>query len=174
MYMPPLAEHEEATVAAVCGRNPDTTAAFADRWGIAERFHDPMAMLDSVELDAVIVASGNDSHHPITIAALDRGLHVLCEKPLAQNADQAAEMTERAVATGAITLARRMGAPLLPVFTIRQPDGAFAVMLDEPLSLAPEGPRAEAVAATARGFAARLEPPALGWPEQPMGSLQVD
>lgn len=104
MYMPPLAAHEGATVVAVCGRNPATTAAFADRWGIAERFDDPIAMLESVELDGVIVASGNDSHHPITMAALDRGLHVLCEKPLAQDADQAAEMTERAVATGAITL----------------------------------------------------------------------
>jgi predicted dehydrogenase len=104
MYMPPLADHDQATVVAVCGRNPATTAAFADRWQIAERFDDPIAMLDSVELDALIVASGNDSHHPITLAALDRGLHVLCEKPLAQNAQQAAEMAERAVVTGAITL----------------------------------------------------------------------
>ena len=104
MYMPPLAAHEAAAVVAVCGRNPATTIAFADRWGIPERFDDPMAMLDSVELDALIVASGNDTHHPITMAALDRGLHVLCEKPLAQDVAQAVAMTDRAAACGAITL----------------------------------------------------------------------
>jgi len=104
MYLPPLAEHPNGSVVAVCGRNPDTTSAFAERWNIAERFADPIAMLDSVELDAVIVASSNDSHYELTMAALDRGLHVLCEKPLGQNVEQAAAMTARAAETGAITL----------------------------------------------------------------------
>jgi predicted dehydrogenase len=104
MYLPPLTAHPDASVVAVCGRNPITTAAFADRWGIDQRFDDPIAMLDAVALDAVIVASSNDSHHDLAMAALDRGLHVLCEKPLAQNGAQAQEMTQRAEATGAITL----------------------------------------------------------------------
>ena len=104
MYAPPLAAHEQAVMVAVCGRNPATTAAFADRWGIERRFDDPIAMLDSGELDAVVVASSNESHFPLTMAALDRGLHVLCEKPLAQNAAQAQEMAARAEETGAITL----------------------------------------------------------------------
>ena len=104
MYLPPLSAHEQAAVVAVSGRNAATTAAFADRWGIEQRFDDPIAMLDSAGLDAVVVASSNDSHFPLTMAALDRGLHVLCEKPLAQNAAQAQEMTARAEQTGAITL----------------------------------------------------------------------
>jgi levoglucosan dehydrogenase len=104
MYLPPLSAHEQAAVVAVSGRNPATTAAFADRWGIEQRFDDPIAMLDSAELDAVVIASSNDSHFPLTMAALERGLHVLCEKPLAQNAAQAQEMTARAAETGAITL----------------------------------------------------------------------
>lgn len=104
MYLPPLSAHEQAAVVAVSGRNAATTAAFADRWGIEQRFDDPIAMLDSAGLDAVVVASSNDSHFPLTMAALDRGLHVLCEKPLAQNAAQAQEMTARAEETGAITL----------------------------------------------------------------------
>jgi predicted dehydrogenase len=104
MYLPPLTAHEQAAVVAVSGRNAATTAAFADRWGIEQRFDDPIAMLDSAGLDAVVVASSNDSHFPLTMAALDRGLHVLCEKPLAQNAAQAQEMTARAEETGAITL----------------------------------------------------------------------
>jgi len=104
MYLPPLTAHEQAAVVAVSGRNAATTAAFADRWGIEQRFDAPIAMLDSAGLDAVVVASSNDSHFPLTMAALDRGLHVLCEKPLAQNAAQAQEMTARAEETGAITL----------------------------------------------------------------------
>jgi predicted dehydrogenase len=74
MYMPPLSRHPGVSVAAVCGRNPDTTAAFAERWAIGEHFTDPSAMLDSVELDALIIASGNEattkSRWP-----LDRRLH---------------------------------------------------------------------------------------------------
>ena len=104
MYLPPLSAHEQAAVVAVSGRNAATTATFADRWGIEQRFDDPIAMLDSAGLDAVVVASSNDSHFHLTMAALDRGLHVLCEKPLAQNAAQAQEMTARAEETGAITL----------------------------------------------------------------------
>jgi predicted dehydrogenase len=104
MYLPPLSDHPNGSVIAVCGRNPETTTAFADRWGIASRFTDPIEMLESAELDAVIVASSNDSHSELTMAALDRGLHVLCEKPLAQNTEQAAAMTAWAEETGAITL----------------------------------------------------------------------
>jgi predicted dehydrogenase len=104
MYAPPLAAHEQAVLVAVTGRNPATTAAFADRWGAERRFDDPIEMLDDAELDAVVVASSNDSHYPLTMAALDRGLHVLCEKPLAQNAVQAQMMAKRAAEKGAITL----------------------------------------------------------------------
>jgi predicted dehydrogenase len=104
MYMPPLSAHPDASVVAVCGRNPETTAAFAERWQVGECFLDPMAMLESVALDAVVVATSNDSHRDLTLAALDRGLHVLCEKPLAQNVAQATEMAERASSTKAVTL----------------------------------------------------------------------
>jgi predicted dehydrogenase len=104
MYLPPLSAHAEAAVVAVCGRNPATTAAFADRWGVEQHFDDAIAMLDSAQLDAVVIASSNDSHFPLTIAALERGLDVLCGKPLAQNAVQAAVMAGRAEAAGAITL----------------------------------------------------------------------
>lgn len=40
MYLPPLSAHEQAAVVAVSGRNAATTAAFADRWGIEQRFDD--------------------------------------------------------------------------------------------------------------------------------------
>lgn len=104
MYMPPLIVCAEAKVVGACGRNPTTTADFAQRWGIDRWFTDPIAMLDQIELDAVIVATANDTHYELTMAALDHGLHVLCEKPLALDTAQAVAMAARAAETGAITL----------------------------------------------------------------------
>jgi predicted dehydrogenase len=104
MYLPPLANHPDAEVVAVCGRNRATTDAFADRWNVAHRFTDHLAMLDAAELDAVIVATSNGSHHDITLAAIERGLHVLCEKPLALDVAQATAMCAAADAAGVVTM----------------------------------------------------------------------
>ena len=48
-------------------------------------------MLDEEPLDALIISTPNDTHCPITLAALEKGLHVLCEKPLALNYAEATE-----------------------------------------------------------------------------------
>jgi predicted dehydrogenase len=59
-------------------------------------------MLDEVEIDGVVVCTPNDVHHPATMAALKRGIHVTCEKPIALNADQAREMASTAASNGLI------------------------------------------------------------------------
>lgn len=104
MYLPPISSHPDADVVAVCGRRPESTAEFAGRWGVDDWFVDPTEMLETVDLDAVIVATANDTHHDLAIAALDRGLHVLCEKPLALDVEQAAAMARHAEQRGAVTL----------------------------------------------------------------------
>ncbi len=104
MYLPPLALHPDAEVVAVCGRKASTAEAFAATWGIGQWFTDPDTMLAEAELDAVIIATANDSHHPLATRALEHGLHVLCEKPLALNAEQGATMVEAAEFSGAITM----------------------------------------------------------------------
>ena len=104
MYLPPIAAHPDAELVALCGRRSEPTEALATTWGIPLRFTDPGEMLRSAELDAVVVATSNDTHHDLTMAALDAGLHVLCEKPLALNAGQAEAMAARAEERGAITL----------------------------------------------------------------------
>jgi predicted dehydrogenase len=64
--------------------------------GIAGVYTEFAAMLDSEEPDIVVVATPNDLHHPMTLAALEAGAHVLCDKPLALDARQALEMLHAA------------------------------------------------------------------------------
>lgn len=104
MYLPPLANHPAADVVAVCGRRASTTEAFASLWDIPAWFTDPDDMLEQIDLDAVVIATANNSHHALALAALSKGLHVLCEKPLALNVAEAEEMASAAIAAGVHTL----------------------------------------------------------------------
>ncbi|MEM7335082.1 MAG: Gfo/Idh/MocA family oxidoreductase [Chloroflexota bacterium] len=104
MYLPALTAHESVAVTAVCGRNPQKAKAFSQSWSIPNFFADYRAMLNSGLCDAVIVASTTDTHYEITMAALEKGLHVLCEKPLARSVQEAEEMTAFANAEGLKTM----------------------------------------------------------------------
>jgi predicted dehydrogenase len=57
-------------------------------------------MIESGNIQALIVSTPNDSHYPITMKALDAGLHVLCEKPLGLTYGEAQRMTELAEQKG--------------------------------------------------------------------------
>ncbi len=94
MYLPALQDHPYGQVTAICGRNPERTRQMAERWHILKAYTDYKAMIKSGDIQAIIVATNNDSHYPITMAALEAGLHVLCEKPLAMTYAQAHEMAE--------------------------------------------------------------------------------
>ena len=103
MYLPALRGLDDVDVVAALGRDPDRTKGFTDRWEIAQAFTDTDAFF-ATPMDAVVVASANDSHHPLTMQALERGLDVLCEKPLGLTVDEAHEMQAAATAADAITL----------------------------------------------------------------------
>jgi predicted dehydrogenase len=102
MYLSNLATHPRAELAALCGRDQTRATEVAGRYGIPQVFADYHEMIARGRLDALIVATPDDLHHPVTMAALDAGLHVLCEKPLATSAAQARQMYERAQAAGVI------------------------------------------------------------------------
>ena len=85
-----------AVVAAVCGRRAERRDEVARRYGIPQQFADWREMLDTVEVDAVSVCTPNDLHAPISIAAAERGFHVVCEKPLATNVPDARAAWEAA------------------------------------------------------------------------------
>lgn len=104
MYLPALAACPEADVTAVCGRDPNRAKTFAERWGVPNVFTDVETLLDSGSVRAVVVASPNDTHREIAGAALERGLHVLCEKPLGLNHREADELAGAAADAGVTTL----------------------------------------------------------------------
>src|SRR5579859_5851553 len=83
-------------VKALCGRNQQRLAALAEKFGVPERFGDWRELIERCPLDLVAVVTPNSLHHPVAMAALARGLHVICEKPLALDLAQAREMAAAA------------------------------------------------------------------------------
>lgn len=104
MFLPALTTHPHATVAAICGRNRDRAGELARKYGILGVFTDYHDMIERGGLDALVVAVPDDLHHEITMTALDAGLHVLCEKPLAMTEQQAWDMVQRAEAARVKTM----------------------------------------------------------------------
>jgi len=104
MYLPAIAAHPDAEVVGLCGRTLHKAQALAATWDIPWVTDDSTELLDPDRIDAVVVATSNDSHEPLTIAALDRGIHVLCEKPIATSVGGADRMAARAAEVAAITM----------------------------------------------------------------------
>lgn len=100
MYLPAIEAHPSAQTVAICGRDADRTRQTAAQWNIPAVYTDYYEMLTEADLDAVIISSGNDTHYPFTLAAIERGLHVICEKPLAMHYTQAKHMAEAAAERG--------------------------------------------------------------------------
>jgi len=80
----------------VTARNEEELKAFADRWGWKNSSTDWKAAVSNPEIDLVDVVTPNNVHAEHTIAALEAGKHVACEKPLANTLDNARQMVEAA------------------------------------------------------------------------------
>ncbi|NLL70433.1 MAG: Gfo/Idh/MocA family oxidoreductase [Epulopiscium sp.] len=91
-------------VIAVCDINEERAKAYAKKHDIPHVFTDYNEMLKLEELEAVSVTTWNNGHAPISIAALNAGKHVLCEKPLAMNAQEAQQMVDAAKANDKILM----------------------------------------------------------------------
>ena len=87
-------------VAAICSRSREKAQKVATEVGIARVHTDPMELIRRDDLDAVAITTPPAAHHPLAIAALAAGKHVLCEKPFALNAGQAAAMRDAAEKSG--------------------------------------------------------------------------
>ena len=83
----------DAEIYAICDINESRLNETADLFGIERRYTDVDTMLaECPELDAADVCVWNVNHASCSIKALNAGLHVLCEKPMAYSAKEAEEM----------------------------------------------------------------------------------
>ncbi|MGE3180343.1 MAG: Gfo/Idh/MocA family protein [Phycisphaerae bacterium] len=87
-YVPAILAAPNAVLAAAASRDLSRAQAIHPQ----RAYDDYDALLDDPEVEAVYIATHNGLHHPLAIAALERGKHVLCEKPLANDAAQCREM----------------------------------------------------------------------------------
>jgi predicted dehydrogenase len=99
-HMPLLRGRDDVELTAVCRLGRDELERVQSHFGFRHAYEDYRAMLDELELDAVFVASPHTLHFEHASAALNRGLHVLCEKPMCTRADQARELVRLAEEKG--------------------------------------------------------------------------
>lgn len=99
-----LVESQRGIVTAVGSRQQASADAFAHRHRIGNRHASYEALLADPEVDAIYVSTPNSLHFEWTIKALEAGKHVLCEKPMANKASEAAEMFATAKAKGKVLL----------------------------------------------------------------------
>lgn len=93
-HLPALLAHPRFEVVALA--SPSSAATIAAERKIPHAFTSAQAMIAGCELDAITIASPPFTHRDAVLAALDAGLHVMCEKPFALNVEEAEEMVAAA------------------------------------------------------------------------------
>jgi len=88
-YLPYLAKMETADITAVCDLRPVRTEACVRLFGAKEQYADYYEMLEKSDLDAVFILTAPGTHVDFTLAAVEKGKHVLIQKPLATDMDDA-------------------------------------------------------------------------------------
>jgi predicted dehydrogenase len=101
-YLPALRLIEGAEVTALASARLASAEAAASAFGVRHAYDDWQRMLSDHRFDLVCIATPTVTHAAMTLAALDAGAHVLCEKPTAMNADEVGAMLARATALGRI------------------------------------------------------------------------
>ena len=102
-------------LAAVASSDPAKVQAAL---GTAVAVCSPQALINRPDIDLIVIAAPNDQHHPLALAALQAGKHVVVDKPFALNLAQAQALAAAALAAGR----------LLSVFHNRRWDGDFLTL----------------------------------------------
>ena len=95
---------DRTEIVACCDIDFEKAKSYAAEYGIPNAYPDCYEMLKNETLDAVSVTTWNSAHCECAIAALNAGCHVICEKPMAMNAEEAAAMRAAAEKNGKLLM----------------------------------------------------------------------
>lgn len=104
-YLKPGSGNPRVRFVATAARTLDSARGRASEFSIRAAFDDFRKMYDTAKPDAVIIAVPTAVHAEAAIAALERRIHVLCEKPMAMNLEECQAMVAAAKRSGAVFLA---------------------------------------------------------------------
>ncbi|WP_219506114.1 Gfo/Idh/MocA family protein [Nonomuraea ceibae] len=103
-HLPALTARPDAEIVALADTDPARLSAAAAAFGVDATFTSTAELLNEADVDAVVIAVPHAAHHPVARLVLDRGVHVLLEKPMTIEPAHAHEL---------VALARERGAELL-------------------------------------------------------------
>src|SRR5438094_103400 len=101
-HLPGLRLDPRAELVAICDTDPALLDRRQEEWTVAMATTDPDELCRRDGIDAVVIATPNDTHRPIAVAAAQAGKHVLCEKPLGLSAPTVRPMYESARDAGVV------------------------------------------------------------------------
>ncbi|MFB1081939.1 Gfo/Idh/MocA family protein [Jeotgalibacillus sp. JSM ZJ347] len=102
-HLAEYAANENVEIVAICDINEERAKEMAKKFGAAQTFTDYKDLIKQ-DLDAVSVCTPNYLHAPVSIAALEAGKHVLCEKPMATSEQEADDMIAAADKAGKLLM----------------------------------------------------------------------
>lgn len=121
-----------AQLVAVCDPNPQARARFAEKSGLhLAEFGSHEELLGKADIDAVVIASPNNTHKTLTLAAAAAGKHVFCEKPMANSVPECWEMVRACEAAGVRLIVghkRRLRPPYARMIELRDTLGPVVAM----------------------------------------------
>lgn len=103
-FVPAAARARNARVLAIASRSPESARCFAKELDIPEHYGSYEALLADPRLEAVYIPLPNHLHCEWTLKAAQAGKHVLCEKPMAADADEARAMADACRANGVLLM----------------------------------------------------------------------
>jgi predicted dehydrogenase len=87
-------KNNDSTVIAACDVESDRLNTFCDKYNIKERYKSVEELLEKADIDAITNTTPDPFHKDISIKAIQKNKHVFCEKPLAENYQDAKEMCD--------------------------------------------------------------------------------
>jgi myo-inositol 2-dehydrogenase/D-chiro-inositol 1-dehydrogenase len=89
-----------AVLQVVCDAAPERARKVAETHGAGDAATEPLATIRRSDVDAVLIASPDETHAPLTLAAIEAGKPVLCEKPLSQQSAECLGVVDAEVRRG--------------------------------------------------------------------------